>query len=174
VDEIGLGEASVSRSEDRMAELYAAHAPDAYRLAYLLIGDGHAAADVVQDAFVRLFGRFRDLRDPDAFRSYLRKTVVNLSRDRFRKVRSDRKRLARELSLRMTAVPEVPDVESRDLVIRAIRRLPQRQQAAVVLRYYEDLSEQATADALGCSVSAVKGLLLRATKALKELLGGDA
>jgi RNA polymerase sigma-70 factor (sigma-E family) len=156
-----------------MADLFALHAPDAYRLAYLLTGDRHGAADIVQDAFVRLFGRFRDIREPAAFRSYLRTTVVNLSRDRFRKLRSDRERVAREVSLRQDRAARIPDIESRDSMIAAIRALPSRQQAALVLRYYEDLSEVETAEVLRCSVSAVKGLVLRATTTLRERLRGE-
>ena len=174
MDEIGVEALPMGRSEERLAELYVAHAPDAYRLAYLLTGDRHAAADIVQDAFVRLFGRFRDLREPAAFHPYLRKTVVNLSRDRFRKLRSDRERLARQESLRQERAAGLPDIEGRDAVIEAVRTLPPRQQAALVLRYFEDLSEQETAEALGCSVSAVKGLVLRATNTLRERLRGEA
>ena len=118
-----------------MAELYTAHAPDALRLAYVLTGDGHAARDIVQDAFVRLFGKFRDIRDPSAFGSYLRTTVVNLSRDRFRKLRSERRREMRQRSLRQEVSSEPPDVESRHVVRRALMALPSRQRAAVVLRY---------------------------------------
>ena len=173
MDQVSLGVRPMGRSEERMADLFALHAPDAYRLAYLLTGDRHGAADIVQDAFVRLFGRFRDIREPAAFRSYLRTTVVNLSRDRFRKLRSDRERVAREVSLRQDRAARIPDIESRDSMIAAIRALPSRQQAALVLRYYEDLSEVETAEVLRCSVSAVKGLVLRATTTLRERLRGE-
>ena len=74
----------------RLAELYRRHAPDAVRLAYLLTGDRVLAEDLVQDAFVKLAGRFRDLRDPDAFAAYLRRTVVNLTNSHWRRTR-DRK-----------------------------------------------------------------------------------
>ena len=60
------------------------------RLAFLLTRDQHAAEDIVQDAFVRLFGRFQELRNPDACEIYLLRTVVNLSRDRFRSPRLER------------------------------------------------------------------------------------
>lgn len=156
-----------------MAALYEAHAPDAFRLAYLLTGDREGAADVVQDAFVRLFGRFRDLREPHAFGAYLRRTVVNLCRDRFRRLRSERARNARERSLRAEVARDLPDVETQDAIGQAIRRLPYRQRAALILRYYEDLSEHETADALGCSLSAVKALVTRGTRALRERLRGE-
>jgi DNA-directed RNA polymerase specialized sigma24 family protein len=57
------------------ADLYLRHAPAAFRLAFLLSGDRALADDLVQDAFVRLFGRVLHLRNPDAFEPYLRQTV---------------------------------------------------------------------------------------------------
>ena len=68
----------------RLGELYAAHAPDAVRLAYLLTGDRHLAEDLVHEAFVRLFGRFRDLRNPDAFGAYPDGYAGTLGRRTFR------------------------------------------------------------------------------------------
>jgi RNA polymerase sigma-70 factor (sigma-E family) len=156
-----------------MSALYEAHAPEAFRLAYLLTGDREGAADVMQDAFVRLFGRFRDLREPQAFGAYLRRTVVNLCRDRFRRLRSERARDARERSLRAATLGSLPDVEAKDVIGQALRGLPYRQRAALILRYYEDLSEHETADALGCSVSAVKALVTRGMRAMRERLRGE-
>src|SRR2546423_9163703 len=84
------------RAEGRLDDLYRRHAPDAVRLAYLLTGDRALAEDLVQEAFVRMFGRFRDLRNPDAFGAYLRKTVVNLTRSHFRRVKVERAYVARQ------------------------------------------------------------------------------
>lgn len=161
------------RSRAWMAELYSAHAPGAFRRAYLLTGDRDAAADIVQDAFVRMFARFRDLREPTAFEAYLRRTVINLANDRFRKLRSERARDAREGSLRRNHVTGIPDVEARDLIGQALRTLPYRQQAAIVLRYYEDLSEHETAEVLGCSVRAVKALVTRGMSTLRDRLRSE-
>lgn len=62
------GEAAHLREHaGRMAELYARYGPGAARLAYLLTGDRGTADDLAQEAFVRVFGRFRDIRDPGAF-----------------------------------------------------------------------------------------------------------
>src|SRR5438105_909734 len=82
----------------RLAGLYELHAPAATRLAYLLVGDRELADDLVQDAFVRLAGRFADLRDRAAFDAYLRKTVVNLARMHFRRRRVERAYLQRARS----------------------------------------------------------------------------
>src|SRR6059058_2058925 len=95
----------------RLGELYRRHAPDAVRLAYLLTGDRALAEDLAQEAFVRMFGRFRDLRNPDAFGAYLRKTVVNLSRSHFRRAKVERAYLEREAG---APRPVGPDVGARE------------------------------------------------------------
>lgn len=64
----------------RLATLYERHVPRAVALARLLTDDDHLAEDVAHDAFIRVAGRFADLRRPDAFEAYLRKAVVNRCR----------------------------------------------------------------------------------------------
>src|SRR5438045_537015 len=91
----------------RLDELYRRHAPDAARLAYLITGDRPLAEDLVQDAFVRMFGRFRDLRNPDAFEPYLRRMVVNLARSHFRHLKVERTYVAREGTRPAPASPEL-------------------------------------------------------------------
>jgi RNA polymerase sigma-70 factor (sigma-E family) len=155
----------------RLGELYARHAPDAVRLAYLLTGDGVLAQDLAQDAFVRLAGRFRDLRDPGAFPSYLRATVVNLARSHFRRRRVERAYLAREATADAAAEREVGH---RVEMWEALQSLPVRQRAAIVLRYYEDLTEAQTADVLRCPVGTVKSMVSRGLERLRtELSGGE-
>lgn len=166
-------EESISRSEQRLADLYWQNASEAARLAFLLTGDRDAAEDIVQDAFVRLFGRFQDLRDADAFATYLRRTVVNLSRDRFRRLRLERDHTARQAHSSSRQVGVSSEVEDRELIRHALRSLPHRQRAALVLRFYVDLSEQQTADVLQCSVAAVKSLVSRATASLRERTRGE-
>lgn len=168
----GLEEAVAKRGEQRLADLYWRHANDAVRLAYLLTGDQHVAEDIVQDAFVRLFGRFQDLRSADAFDIYLRRTVLNLSRDRFRRLGLERDHAARANP--SVAPPEAQlQIEDRELIRRTLQGLPHRQRAALVLRFYVDLSEQQTAEVLQCSVAAVKSLVSRATASLEEQLRGE-
>jgi RNA polymerase sigma-70 factor (sigma-E family) len=157
-------------AEGRLGELYRRHAPDAARLAYLLTGDRALAEDLVQDAFVKMFGRFRDLRNPDAFGAYLRRTVVNLSRSHFRRVRVARRYLERE-----AAAPRrgVPDVAARQEMWEELLDLPERQRTAIVLRFYEDLSEAETADAMQCPVGTVKSLVSRGVARLREQMRGE-
>jgi RNA polymerase sigma-70 factor (sigma-E family) len=156
----------------RLEDLYTRHAPAAMRLAYFLTGDRELARDLVQDAFVKLAGRFRHLRMPDAFDVYLRRTIVNLFSSHLRRLRLERRELARQ---RSTGPPEHPDVDvaERDTMWSALRTLPPRQRAAVVLRYYEDLSERETAEVLGCSVGAAKQLVTRGLTALRGRIGSE-
>ncbi|MFN2589822.1 MAG: SigE family RNA polymerase sigma factor [Actinomycetota bacterium] len=150
----------------RLGELYVRHAPGAVRLAYLLTGDRNLAEDLVQEAFARLVGRFLDLRAPEAFEAYLRKTVVNLARSHFR-----RKRVERAYVDRVRAEPEhsaaQPDVDEREALQKALAQLSERQRAAIVLRFYSDLSEAQTAKVLGCRVGTVKSLVSRGMSKLR-------
>jgi RNA polymerase sigma-70 factor (sigma-E family) len=152
-------------SGGRLGDLYAAHAPDAVRLAYLLTGDRHLAEDLVHEAFVRLFGRFRDLRNPDAFGAYLRTTVVNLARSHFRRRRVERAYVKRE-GRQPPRMVEAPG--GGDELWEALQRLRPRQRAAIVLRYYEDLTEAQTAEVLRCAVGTVKSLVSRGIDQLRR------
>ena len=157
----------------RLEELYVRHAPAALRLAYFLTGDPEAARDLVQDAFVRMAGRFRHLRQPDAFDTYLRRTIVNLHTSGLRRLKAERSSLAREAALTVPAATE-DDHGERDEMWHAILGLPPRQRAAIVLRYYEDLSEWQSAEVLGCSVGALNQLVVRAMANLRARIGEEA
>lgn len=153
-----------------MEELLEAHSADAERLAYLLTGDRELAREIAQEAFVRLFARFRDRAGPLRFHGYLRSTVVNLTRDHWRHRRTAKAYQA--ATPPESTIDHLPPVEARDEMWTALQHIPARQRAALVLRYYEDLSEQQAADVLGCSVGAVKGLVTRGIQAMKALLEG--
>jgi RNA polymerase sigma-70 factor (sigma-E family) len=150
-----------------LATLYQQHVGRAVSLARLLTGDDHLAEDVAQEAFIRTAGRFAHLRQPDAFAGYLRRTVVNLCRARFRRLRVERDWLRRQKH-EEPAAPPAFDPEDRMVMWRAIEDLPWRQRAAVVLRFYEDMSQAEIAELLRCSVGAVESLLSRAMTALRS------
>jgi RNA polymerase sigma factor (sigma-70 family) len=161
---------AVPEAASRMESLYRAHVGWALRLAYLLTGDQQIAEDVVQEAFVKLLARFQDRRHPDRFDAYLRKTIVNLCRDRGRRLSVERRWLATTGSQRPRAL-EDPDVVEAEGLRKALSELPARQRAALVLRYFEDLSEEQAADALDCSVAAAKSLTARVVAAMRKQLG---
>lgn len=161
------------RRPARWDDLFERHSAEALRLSYLLTGDQELAQDITQDAFVRLFRRFQDLRRPVAFGAYLRRTVINLSRDHWRKVRLQRRLLGRQMKEWVEAERSVSSLEVRDEIWRALQRLPYAQRATVVLRYYEDLTEREIADVMACSTGAVKSRLSRALVALRTQISED-
>jgi RNA polymerase sigma-70 factor (sigma-E family) len=156
------------RTDGGMEGLYRAHAPDALRLAYLLTGERELAEDLVQDAFVKVLGRFHDLRNRDAFWWYLRRTIVNLARSRFRRRRVERAWLERQHP--EPAVQAFEGFAERDRLRRALMTLRPEQRAAIVLRFYEDLSEADTAQALGVAVGTVKSMVSRGLERLRSEL----
>jgi len=153
-----------------LSDLYVAYAPDGIRLAFLLTGDRALAEDLVQDAFARLIGRLRHLRDPNAFWAFLRRTIVNLATSHFRHRQVERAYLER-LAAAPTAATNAND-ELDETMHLALLKLPQRQRAAIVLRFYEDLSDVQTAEILRCSAGTVRSLVSRAMKTLREELEG--
>ena len=167
---------SVERRKRATAEggldaLYRAHAADALRLGYLLTGDRTLAEDLVQDAFVRVLGRFHDLRNRDAFWWYLRRTIVNLSTSYFRRRGVERAWLARQGPDQATPAPH--DLGERDRLRQALMKLRPEQRAAIVLRFYEDLSEADTAEALGMPLGTVKSTVSRGLERLRHELQED-
>ena len=153
-----------------LGELYVRHAPDGIRLAFLLTGDRALAEDLVQDAFAHLVGRLRHLRDPGAFAPYLRRTIVNLATSHFRHRGVERAYLER-IAAAPTTEPAAPE-ELDETMHDALLRLPERQRAALVLRFYEDLSDVQTAEVLRCSSGTVRSLVSRAMKTLRTELEG--
>ena len=152
-----------------LAALYEEHVGRATALATLLTGDASVAEDIAHDAFLRAAGRFRHLREPDAFGAYLRMTVVNACRARARRAR--RERLFIERAWRVRRVEPDTTADDRDELVPLIKALPYRQRAALVLRYWDDLPEAQIADILRTSPRAVNALLSRAMGALRSGMG---
>ena len=160
----------MSATSDRLTVLYTTHYRGLVRLAAYLTGDRDNAEEVVQDAYVKVLGRWGGVRDLDKGEAYLRQAVVNLSRSRMRHlVVVERKAPA--------AAPDIASAETgalqqldRDAVVAALAALPRRQREAVVLRYYADLSEAQIAEAMGVSPGAVKSHVSRAMAALRRIM----
>ena len=152
---------------ERLAEMYERSAPGGFRLAFLLTGDRALAEDLVQDAFVRFVGRFGHLRDLDAFDGYLRRTIVNLSKNVYRRRAIERSYLERRTAEDRDERTD-PDVAENESIRAAIMALPERQRAAIVLRYYEDLPESEIADILHCRPATVRSLIARGLERLRH------
>ena len=138
-----------------------------YRTAYLLTGNHADAEDLVQNALVKAYlcwSRVAAATSPDA---YVRRILLNGFVSGRRPLRVVRERL-------VDRPPEVqaptPASEDRLVLWPHVRNLPPRQRAVVVLRYFEDLSEQQIADALGCSPGTVKSTASDALRTLRARL----
>ena len=153
--------------EIEFSEFMAARWAPLYRTAYLLTGDRHEAEDLLQGALARTCVRWEGIRDKRAADAYVRQAMVN--------------QMSRQWRHRGREIPtdELPDRgHAGGLDVRAdhlalweqIRRLPPRMRATLVLRYVEDLSAEATARELGCSVGSVKSQTHHAIRRLRAAL----
>jgi RNA polymerase sigma-70 factor (sigma-E family) len=157
--------------QDEFGEFMATRWPGLVRLAYGLTEDRWLAEDVAQAALASAYAawwRMRRADDPDA---YVRRILVNTSNRRFR-----RRRVA-EHSREPAELPDLAVADSADRIgqrsalLSALRELPRRQRAIVVLRYWEDLSDAQVATALGCAEGTVRS---QASRALATLRGSAA
>jgi len=136
------------------SDLVAARSRSLFRTAYLIIGDHQLAQDLLQEALIKTYVAWPRLRDVTKAEAYTRRTIVTTAIS-WRRRRSFHERP-------VNVVPEIgvadpaEGLATRDALWAQLQLLPPRQRAAIVLRYYLDLSEAQTADAMGCSVGAVK------------------
>ncbi|MER5180597.1 SigE family RNA polymerase sigma factor [Streptomyces sp. NPDC002896] len=159
--------------DDPAAEFHAFfenHYAELARLAHLLTGESDAADDLAADALLALWHHWDRVRAADHPVAYARGVVANLARTRIRSAVRERRRIALFWSHRDERT-ENPDVSAVVDVQEALRRLPFRKRACVVLRHAFDLSEKDTALALGISVGTVKSQTSKAMAELERSLG---
>lgn len=139
------------------------------RTAYLLCGDWHAADDLTQTAFVKLYGAWDRIRDPAARGAYVRRCLARAVVDESRRP-SRREYVADELPERAVGTDLSAVVADRELVRAALAEVPPGQRTALVLRYFDGLDVAATAAAMGCSEGNVKSQTARGLAALRAAL----
>jgi|1186.fasta_scaffold873302_2 RNA polymerase sigma-70 factor (sigma-E family) len=172
-DALGWGAVSrgtTTEAERDFVEYVEARQQALVRFAYLLTSDHHTAEDLVQTALAKTYITWDRLRDRGAVDSYVRRIIVNENTSMWRRAWKRRERTSDVLPDRGTVDA---DVETRDAVWGVVQSLPPRQRAAVVLRYYEDLSEADTAAVLGCSVGNVKSQTSRGLAAMRSAVTAD-
>jgi len=161
-----------SRDTAAFAEFAAARSAAMFRAAYLMVGDRGLAEDLLQEALTKTYVAWPRLRDVNKAEAYTRKAITTTAISWWRR-KSWQNEKPRD---------NVPDrgrgdghehFAQRDWVWRELQELAPRQRAAIVLRYYEDLTEAQTAAALGCSVGTVKSQVSDGLKKLKARLGTD-
>ncbi|GIH14404.1 SigE family RNA polymerase sigma factor [Rugosimonospora africana] len=158
-------------AEREYGDYVEARAARLVRFAYLLCGDWHRAEDTVQNALTKLYLAWPRLTRTTAVDAYVRRIVLRVLADEGRLARFRRERPHDTLP-EPPAAPDATDtLGERIAVIEALRLLPPRQRAAVVLRFWEDQSIEQVAEALGCSIGTVKSQTTRGLQALRGLLG---
>ena len=142
------------RDQGAFVEFVAARSAALHRSAYLMVGERQLAQDLLQEAFAKTYAAWPRLRDPAKAEAYTRKVITTTAISWYRR-KSWQERPS-------DAIPDASreghadEVAQRAWVWSALQALPPRQRAAIVLRYYEDLTEAQTAAALGCAVGTVK------------------
>jgi RNA polymerase sigma-70 factor (sigma-E family) len=143
--------------------------PALLRTAYLLTGNAQHAEELVQDTLVRLYPKWARVEAADVPLAYVRRSLTNGY------INHQRRAARREF-----AYPDVPEridprdslaqLADRDEIWTGLRYLPERQRAALVLRFFEDLSDEDTAAALDCRIGTVRSLISRGLATLRAQL----
>lgn len=157
-----------SASTTQFTSYVRAKGPTLLRAARSLTADPCDAEDLLQTALAKTYLAWDRIDDHRALDGYVRRTLVNTRTSLWRKRRVD-EFATDELPEPAAAGPDHTEQQAqRDALLRAVGRLPTRQRAMVVLRYYEDMSEVQTAEALGVSVGTVKSAVSRALGKLRD------
>jgi RNA polymerase sigma-70 factor (sigma-E family) len=159
------------RDVTAFSDLVATRSTALLRTAYLVVGDHQLAQDLVQESLVKTYVAWPRLRDVTKAEAYARRTIVTTA------ISWRRRRSFHEHPV--LAIPEQPQPDrtdalaTQDLLWAQVRALPPRQRAALVLRYYEDLSEADTAQLMGCAVGTVKSQVSAGLDRLRQRMGPD-
>ena len=144
-----------------------------HRAAYLLVGERGLAQDLVQEALTKTYVAWPRLRDPAKAEAYTRKAITTTAIGWYRRKGWHGERPVADTPQGSRAVTgdHAERVTEQDAVWAVVQSLPPRQRAAVVLRYYEDLTEAQTAERMGCAVGTVKSQVSAALATLRRELG---
>jgi RNA polymerase sigma-70 factor (sigma-E family) len=166
------GDQARAEAAGAVTALYAAHAVGLIRLAVVMLGDRSVAEDVVQEAFYGLYRRWGQLADPDKALGYVRASTLNGCRSELRhRLRAQRRERQAPAEVLAASAEQAALVgEEHRQVLSALRRLPDRQREALVLRFYLDLTEPEIAHSMGVSPGTVKSTTSRGLAALGRLL----
>jgi RNA polymerase sigma-70 factor (sigma-E family) len=156
------------RVSDDFVEYARAAAPRLRRTAYLLCHDWHLAQDFTQTALAKLFVNWHRIQRRESPDAYARKVLLRVFLDHQRRSSSTREVVVDRVS--ETAAP-AGQPELRVTLLDALRRIPPRDRAILVLRYWEDQSIEAVAELLGVSEATVKAQSARGLARLRALLG---
>lgn len=156
----------MSDREQGFADYFASRSGALRGTAYLLCGDWHRAEDLVQNAFVKLYRAWHRIAAHDTLDAYTRQILVRTYLDENRRGFFFRERPVADHA--ETTAPPDGSPEDRLVLLRALAAVPPRQRAALVLRFWEDMSVGDTARAMGCTEGTVKSQTARGLEALRD------
>jgi RNA polymerase sigma-70 factor (sigma-E family) len=149
------------------ADFVRMHTAALLRTAYLLTGDAGAAEELVQDTLVRLYPKWDRVQAADLPLAYVRRSVTNAF--------VNERRRASSRDIRFEVVPERIDkrdvmatIADRDELWPLLQALPARQRAALVLRYFHDMSDDQIAAELECRAGTVRSLISRGLATMRQ------
>jgi len=148
--------------------------PRLMRTAFLLTGERHAAEDLVQSTLEQVYVAWRRVGSADDPEAYVRRVMINAHARRHRRrlkeflAPQDDSGLVREVA---DTGDRMAQAEDRSALLKALAQLPPRQREAVILRYWEDLTQTQVAAAMGCSVGAVKSNAAKGIAKLRAVPG---
>jgi len=157
----------MSDRDAAFTEYFASRAEAMRGTAYLLCGEWHRAEDLVQTAFTKLYRVWNRVSRHEALDAYVRQVLIRTFLDERRRGWWRRERVSETTTDRPLAPPAAED---RLVLMEALALLPPRQRAVLILRYWEDLSQDETAALLECSVGTVKSQAARGLERLRNVL----
>lgn len=158
----------MSDRDREFADYFASRSNAMRWTAYLLCGDWHRAEDLVQTAFVKLYRAWNRIAGHETLDAYTRQILVRTFLDENRRGFFHREQPTAEHSER--SMPEAGSVEDRMVLLHALTEVAPRQRAALVLRFWEDLSVEDTAQAMRCTTGTVKSQTARGLQVLRDLV----
>jgi RNA polymerase sigma-70 factor (sigma-E family) len=163
---------SQDTAQEEFSAFFAARFRSTRRLAYLLCGDWHRADDLAQTAFVRVASSWHRIRDSSAVDAYLRTCLMRSFLTEQRRVWRRREAPTADLPERAAAGDSAETVTTRVAVVNALAKVPARQRAVLVCRFYDGLDVAATARVLRCSEGTIKSQTARGLATLRAALSG--
>jgi len=158
------------RHEVGFAGFVREHTPVLLRTAYLMTGNAQAAEELVQDTFVRLYPKWEKVESAEVPIAYVRRAMTN-GYINFQRRAARREYAYEDVPERLDEQDAFGQLADRDQIWAGLRTLPERQRAALVLRFFEDLSDEESAAALDCRVGTVRSLISRGLSTLREQMG---
>jgi RNA polymerase sigma-70 factor (sigma-E family) len=156
------------RAEIDFRDFAAARSAGLFRGALVLTGNRETAEDLVQETLERAWSRWRTIAAKDSPEAYVRRIMVNLANDRWRRFRRTVTHHDNGDGDGAAAGDEYARVDSRDQLVRALQALPMRMRTVVVLRYFHNLSDAEIAADLGISTGTVRSQLARGIDRLRR------